>query len=129
MLNTEKCGVAGSNQAPDDLLLSIDAELRFGPHAIITHHNGTGTAEHDPSRSSFAKKTHGQSCSKRLCGLVLAQKDSSGGTASDTNSPIVAGATYSQADMQAAQNAIASLTAKLNTCIAVLKLMGAIHTH
>ena len=41
--------------------------------------------------------------------------DNSGGTASTTLAAIAAGASYSQADMQAAQGAIASLAKQLNT--------------
>lgn len=47
--------------------------------------------------------------------------DSSGGTASATVAAIAAGASYAQADMVAAKNAIASLTAKVNALLDAVK--------
>ena len=43
--------------------------------------------------------------------------NNTGGTASDTLAAIAAGASYTQADMQAVRNAIASLTAKVNALL------------
>ncbi len=54
--------------------------------------------------------------------------DNSGGTASTTLAAIAAGASYSQADMQAAQGAIASLAKQLNTvssAVAALQVASA----
>jgi len=49
-------------------------------------------------------------------GAAVAQlTDSSGGTASDTLAAITAGASYSQTDLTAIKNAIASLAAKINS--------------
>ena len=47
--------------------------------------------------------------------------DNTGGTASATLAAITAGASYSQADMQAVQNALASLAAQYNALLAILK--------
>lgn len=48
---------------------------------------------------------------------ITALTDNSGGTASNTVAAIAAGAAYAQADMVAAKNAIASLTAKVNALL------------
>jgi hypothetical protein len=50
--------------------------------------------------------------------------DSTGGTASETLAAITAGSGYSQADMQAVQNALASLAANQNAIISVLRNAG-----
>lgn len=46
--------------------------------------------------------------------------DNSGGTASNTLAAVAAGAAYSQADIVALKNAVASLAAKLNAIIGKL---------
>lgn len=51
--------------------------------------------------------------------------DNSGGAASGTIAAITAGAAYSQADMQAVQNALASLAKKYNDLLTALKRVAA----
>lgn len=57
---------------------------------------------------------------------VTALTDSTGGTASATLAAITAGASYAQADMVAAKNAIASLNTQINALIASMAAAGQI---
>lgn len=50
--------------------------------------------------------------------------DNTGGTASGTLAAITAGASYAQADMVAAKNALASLAANVNAITTALKGVG-----
>ena len=57
-------------------------------------------------------------------GAINATVDNSGGVASDTIAAIAAGAGYTQADMVAVKNALASLSGKQNALIAALHGVG-----
>jgi hypothetical protein len=56
---------------------------------------------------------------------ISANTDSSGGTASHTIAAIAAGASYTQADMLAVKNGLASVSAKLNTVLALIRNLNA----
>jgi hypothetical protein len=56
---------------------------------------------------------------------ISANTDLSGGTASHTIAAIAAGASYTQADMLAVKNGLASVSAKLNTVLALIRNLNA----
>lgn len=58
-------------------------------------------------------------------GPTIALTDNSGGTVTNTLAAITAGASYSQADMTAVKNALASLAEQCNALLTILKGIGA----
>ena len=56
---------------------------------------------------------------------LTAITDSTGGTASNTIAAITAGATYAQADLTAVKNGLASVSAKVNTILTLLRNLNA----
>jgi hypothetical protein len=56
---------------------------------------------------------------------ISANTDSSGGTASHTIAAIAAGVGYTQGDMLAVKNGLASVSAKLNTVLALIRNLNA----
>jgi hypothetical protein len=63
----------------------------------------------------------GSSATTSLTAIV----DSTGGTATNTIAAITAGATYAQADLTAVKNGLASVTAKVNTILTLLRNLNA----
>ena len=121
-MNTAKNGPChGEISSPHPRLLMVDAELRFGRNAVLTSHNGKGELLADPKPGGHP---HPSGRGNRLCAPVNLATDSSGGSASDQVAPIAAGESYSQADVVALRNAVATLTAKLNVCLSALQLIG-----
>jgi hypothetical protein len=57
-------------------------------------------------------------------GPTSALTDNTGGAVSNTLAAITAGAGYTQADMVAAKNALASLAAKVNALLTLMKNIG-----
>lgn len=56
---------------------------------------------------------------------LTAITDSTGGTASNTIAAITAGATYAQADLTAVKDGLASVSAKVNTILTLLRNLNA----
>ncbi len=56
---------------------------------------------------------------------LTAITDSTGGTAANTIAAITAGATYAQADLTAIKNGLASVSAKVNTILTMLRNLNA----
>jgi hypothetical protein len=56
---------------------------------------------------------------------LTAITDSTGGTAANTIAAITAGATYAQADLTAVKNGLASVSAKVNTILTLLRNLNA----
>jgi hypothetical protein len=56
---------------------------------------------------------------------LTAIADSTGGTATNAIAAITAGATYAQADLTAVKNGLASVTAKVNTILTLLRNLNA----
>lgn len=56
---------------------------------------------------------------------LTAITDSTGGTASNTIAAITAGASYAQADLTAVKNGLASVSAKVNTILTLLRNLNA----
>lgn len=56
---------------------------------------------------------------------LTAITDSTGGTAANTIAAITAGANYAQADMTAVKNGLASVSAKVNTILTLLRNLNA----
>jgi len=56
---------------------------------------------------------------------LTAIADSTGGTATNAIAAITAGTTYAQADLTAVKNGLASVTAKVNTILTLLRNLNA----
>ena len=63
----------------------------------------------------------GSSATTSLTAII----DSTGGTAANTIAAITAGATYAQADLTAVKNGLASVSAKVNTILTLLRNLNA----
>jgi hypothetical protein len=63
----------------------------------------------------------GSSATTSLTAII----DSTGGSATNTIAAITAGATYAQADLTAVKNGLASVTAKVNTILTLLRNLNA----